>query len=116
MKKIKIGGVDYAAKLGLKFLENVTKGENITVAELFPKLESETLLFIPKLLHYSINTGLVAEGKETVKDDLIYNWLDEKGINCPEVQAFIKDLGDSIMVHFPKDEAVGKPKAPKPKN
>lgn len=116
MKKIKIGGVDYATKLGIKFLENVTKGEGITVAEIFAKFEKETLLFLPKLIFYSINTGLSAEGKEEIKDDLVYDWIDTIGITADEVKMFINDFTDSIMVHLPKEEKVGKQKAPKPKN
>lgn len=116
MKQIKIGGIDYSIKLGTKFLENVTKGEGITISDIFSKYENETLLFVPKLIYYSINTSLYAEGKELIKDDLVFDWFDTIGISSDEVKSFTQYFTDAIMIHLPKEESVGKPKAQAKKN
>ena len=110
MKKIKIGGVEYTTKLGLRFLENVTKGEEITLAEVFQKFESDTLLFLPKLIWYSINTANQSAGKDPIALDLVYDHLDAVGIQSPEIVAFIQDFAESIKIHIPQEENVGKPK------
>ena len=110
MKKIKIGGIEYSTKLGLRFLENVTKGEEISLAEVFKKFESETLLFLPKLLWYSVNTANQSAGKEPIELDLVYDHLDAVGIQSEEIKTFIQDFAESIKVHIPQEETVGKPK------
>ena len=110
MKKIKIGGIEYSTKLGLRFLENVTKGEEISLAEVFNKFESETLLFLPKLLWYSVNTANQSAGKEPIELDLVYDHLDAVGIQSPEIVTFIQGFAESIKVHIPQEESVGKQK------
>ena len=110
MKKIKIGGIEYSTKLGLRLLENVTKGEEISLAEVFKKFESETLLFLPKLLWYSVNTANQSAGKEPIELDLVYDHLDAVGIQSPEIVTFIQGFAESIKVHIPQEESVGKPK------
>lgn len=110
MKKIKIGGVEYATKLGLRFLENVTKGEEISLTEVFQKFESDTLLFLPKLIWHSINTANQSAGKEPISLDLVYDHLDAVGIQAEEIKTFIQDFAESIKVHIPQEENVGKPK------
>lgn len=116
MKQIKIGDINYSLKLGTKFLENVTKGEGITVSDVFSKYENETLLFVPKLIYYSINTSLYAESKELIKDDLVFDWFDAVGISSDEVKSFNQYFADAIMVHLPKEDLVGKPKVQAKKN
>lgn len=105
-------GKEHKVKLGLRFLENVTKGEGISLSEVFVKFESDTLLFLPKLIWYAINTA----SADSVTLDDVYDHLDEVGLQSDEVKKFIEDFSASIMVHVPKEEAVGKQKkAPAPK-
>lgn len=107
--EIKIGEKLHTAKLGLSFLELTTKSENIDLTGLFEKFENETVFFVPKLITYAIQN---AEGEITLKE--VYDWLDETGINNPEVVKFTQAFAESIKVHFPqelKDE--GKQKATK---
>ena len=117
MKKIEltINGNTYSARFGLGFLEKVTTEENISIQEVFEKIQSNGLFFIPTLIWHSINYGLLRDGKDPIDKDVVLDWLDEVGIGTPEVTKFAEVLGESIMIHVPQDEkAVGKPKAKKP--
>lgn len=112
MKKLEltIGGKVYPTKLGLRFLENVTTSEEITIVDVFTKFENETLFFLPKLIYYAINT---AKPDALTLDD-VYDWIDENGITSEEIKPFIIAFANSMKVHIPQDEVkVGKPKAKK---
>lgn len=115
MKKIEltIGGKSYTARLGLGFLEKVTKDEGISIQEVFTRIETNGLFFIPTLIWYSINYGLQREGKDLIEKDVVFDWLDEVGIASPDVTKFAEALGQSIMIHVPETEKVGKQKAKK---
>lgn len=116
MKKIEltIGSTTYTARFGLGFLEQVTTKEGISIEDVFQKIQSNGLFFIPTLIWHSINYGLLRDGKEPIEKDVVLDWLDEVGIGTPEVTKFAEALGESIMIHVPQDKAVGKPKAKKP--
>ena len=110
MNKIEllIGGKSRPVKLGLRFLENVTTSEGITIVDVFTKFESETLFFLPKLIYYAINTA----NPDTLTLDDVYDWVDEIGIASEEIKPFIIAFADSMKVHIPQeDEKVGKQKA-----
>ena len=110
MNKIEllIGGKSHPVKLGLRFLENVTTSEGITIVDVFTKFESETLFFLPKLIYYAIN----AANPDTLTLDDVYDWVDEIGIASEEIKPFIIAFADSMKVHIPQeDENVGKQKA-----
>lgn len=115
MKKIEltINGVKYAARFGLGFLEKVTKDEGISIQEVFTRIETNGLFFIPTLIWHSINYGLQREGKDLIEKDVVFDWLDEVGIASPDVTKFAEALGQSIMIHVPETEKVGKQKAKK---
>ena len=111
--QLKVGEKEFTAKIGIVFLENVTKAENLTLTEVLTKFESETLFFVPKLIYYAIENG---GGKCTLEQ--ITDWLDKVGIVNDEVMKFSKAFGDSVRIHVPKDmlaEIEGKPKATKKK-
>lgn len=112
MKKIEllIGGKSHPVKFGLRFLENVTTTEGITIVEVFSKFETETLFFLPKLIYYAINTAT----PDALTLDDVYDWVDEIGIASDEIKPFIIAFADSMKVHIPQeDEKMGKPKAKK---
>jgi len=115
MKKIvlNIAGNSYDAHFGLGFLERVTKSENITIKEVFTKIESDAFFFVPTLIWHSVNYGLYRANKEEIAKDVILDWLDEIGINSTEVATFLEALGKSIQVHIPESKEEGKPKAKK---
>lgn len=109
--QLKVGDKEFTAKFGLSFLEKVTKTESLTLQEMFDKFQNDTLFFLPKLIFYAIENG---DGQCTI--DEIYEWLDETGINNPEVIKFTEAFAASIKVHFPAELAPeGKPKATKKK-
>jgi len=111
--ELTIGGEKFEARFGLGFLEKVTKEENIAIQEVFSKIETDGLFFIPTLIWHSINYGLIRNGKEPIEKTLILDWLDEVGIASTDVTKFAEALGNSIMIHVPNDKPVGKSKAKK---
>jgi len=96
------------AKLGLAFLESVSKGEALSVADIFKKFESDTLFFVPKLMAYALRAG----GNDVTNDE-VFDWVDENGISHPDVITFANAFAKSMEVHIPKEE--GKPKATRAK-
>lgn len=111
--ELTINGVKYSARFGLGFLENVTKNEGISIQEVFEKIQSNGLFFIPTLIWHSINYGLQRDGKDLIEKDVVFDWLDEVGIASPDVTKFAEALGKSIMIHVPETAPVGKQKAKK---
>ena len=111
--ELTINGVKYAARFGLGFLEKVTKDEGISIQEVFTKIETNGLFFIPTLIWYSVNYGLQRDGKDLIEKDVVLDWLDEVGIASPEVTKFAEALGQSIMIHVPETDKLGKLKAKK---
>ncbi len=111
--ELTINGQKFDARFGLGFLEKVTKEENITIQEVFSKIETDGLFFIPTLIWHSVNYGLYRNGKEPIEKTAILDWLDEVGIASSEVTKFAEALGKSIMIHVPETAPVGKPKAKK---
>lgn len=105
---MKINILNREAKLGLGFLELVSKSEGLTVADIFRNFQEDTLLFVPKLMAYSIKA---AGGDITVGD--VYDWVDENGFTHDDVTTFATAFAKSFEVHIPKDE--GKPKATRAK-
>lgn len=103
-----IGGKEYTAKLGLAFLERVTKEEGVTLNEMFEKFQNETLFFVPKLILHAIETA----GGEITKEQ-VYDWIDEEGINNAGVTQFAEAFANSMQVHIPKEQSVGKQKPAK---
>ena len=96
------------AKIGLAFLEAVSKGENLSIVEIFQKFENETLIFVPKLMAYALRAG----GNDITNDE-VFDWVDENGITHPDVMTFANAFAKSMEVHIPKEE--GKPKATRAK-
>lgn len=110
--KINIGGKERGAKLGLGFLEKITKGEGVSLQELFTKFEQDVLFFLPKMIYYSVlyNDERAGNKVDYTLDDA-FDWIDEIGINSDPVMAFIEAFKQSIEVHFV--EKGGKPKPQK---
>ena len=72
--------------------------------EIFHKFENDTLLFLPKLMAYSLQ----AAGNDITKEE-VFDWVDENGIIHDDVKAFGAAFTKSMEVHIPKEE-LGKPK------
>ncbi|HAY3545167.1 TPA: hypothetical protein JRX92_003578 [Elizabethkingia anophelis] len=110
--KINIGGKERGAKLGLGFLERITKAEGVSLQELFTKFEQDVLFFLPKMIYYSVLYNDERAGnKADYNLDDVFDWIDEIGINSEPVMSFIEAFKKSIEVHFV--EKGGKPKPQK---
>lgn len=110
--KFKIGGKERGFKIGLGFLEKISIGEKLSIQEVFDKFQNDTFFFIPKMLFYStlyFDERLGNSVDYTI--DSIYDWVDEIGINDPNIARFSHNVIESIKVHIPKSE--GKPEPQK---
>ena len=108
--KLEINGKEYGAKLGTLFLKNVCDGEKITISELFEKIQSESIFFIPKLIFYAIELNAKRSGKEfdlTLED--VFDWFDTVGVGAKEVVSFFELFNKSMEVHSPNEEGNAKP-------
>ena len=114
--KVNIGGKERGAKLGLLFLENAQKGENMNIQELFNELQQRSIFFAPKLLHYALLTNCQLNG-DTPDFNLsdVYDWIDEDGISNKygSVMVFINAFTENITKLFPPTTEEGKGKLPK---
>lgn len=102
--QLNLGGKDRSAKLGLGFLEKAMKGENLSIQELFQKIESEAFTFLPTLLYYSLayNCDRAKQTVDFEKED-VFDWIDEVGINSDEFKKFQIAFFQSIKVHLPEE-------------
>ncbi|MCT4238589.1 hypothetical protein HZP42_19595 [Elizabethkingia anophelis] len=108
--KINIGGKERGAKLGLGFLDRITKAENISLQEVFTKFEKETLSFLPKMVYYSVLYNDERAGNN-VDYDLgnVFDWIDEVGITSETIKSFIEAFTRSVEVHFKGKEGKSTP-------
>ncbi|KPE49767.1 hypothetical protein [Chryseobacterium indologenes] len=103
--KINIGGKERVAKLGLGFLEQLTKSENISIIDFLKKFETETLFILPKMLFHSISYNDKIEGLEIdYKLSDVYDWVDDLGIQHETIINFNSAFAESIRTHIPNEE------------
>lgn len=113
--KLNIGGKERGAKLGLLFLENAQKGENMNIQELFNELQQRSIFFAPKLLHYALLTNCQLNG-ETPDFNLsdVYDWIEEDGLGQDKaIFTFTNAFTENITKLFPPTTEEGKGKLPK---
>lgn len=105
--KLNIGGKERGVKLGLLFLENAQKGENMNIQEIFNELQQRSIFFAPKLLNYALLTNCQLNG-ETPDFNLadVYDWVEEDGISRKDgaVMAFVNAFTENITKLFPPEE------------
>lgn len=97
--QLNINEKEYGAKLGLKFIENVTKAENITDGNILS-------VNVPRLMFYALEYGAYRSGKEfdlTIDD--VFDFVDDIGLNSEPVVRFQKVLLDSMLVNLEDSEA-----------
>lgn len=119
--KLNIGGKERGAKLGLFFLENIQKGENMNVQELSDMVtdQSRIIFTIPKFIYYSLLTNCQIKGEKidfTISD--VYDWVEEEGFENENTAPMIfwKAFADSLIKLVPEDkkeEVLGKQKPAK---
>lgn len=108
--KITIGGKERGAKLGIGFLEQITRVEKLTIVELLTKFEQETIFILPKMLFHSLSYNDKVAGNEvdySIHD--VYDWVDELGLNSKILEDFCLTFANSIKVHLPQEEGKKKP-------
>lgn len=104
--KLKLGGKERGAKLGLLFLENALKAQNMNIQELVKEFEERNLFFTPKLIYHSLVTNCQLSGQEvdfTIED--VYDWVEEDGVGNEEsaLVTFVNAFAESMKKIFPDD-------------
>lgn len=97
--QLNINGKEYGAKLGLKFIENVTKGEDIKDGNILS-------VTVPRLMFYALEYGAYRAGKDfdlTIDD--VFDFVDDNGLNSEPVLKFQKVLLESMLVNLDNSEA-----------
>ena len=109
---LKLGGKEYSAKLGTRFLEKATKGEGISLSQLFENIQSgmDAIFVIPKLMYYAIAFSAELKGEESpLTMDEVFDLLDEEGGAGSDVSiAFMNALTNSISADKGKQKPQGK--------
>lgn len=112
--KLQLGGKERGAKLGLGFLRKVIEHEKIDMQTIFTNFEKDTLMFLPKLIFYSLAYNCERSNEKVdFKLGDVYDWIDDVGINSDEVVKYVSAFAESVKVHFPNNEETGNEKAPK---
>jgi len=99
--KINIKGKDYEPKFGIGFIERTIKEEQ-------PK--DNNIMEVPTqiLLFHSLAYADERQGIEpTLSIFNIYDYLDEVGINSPEIKQFQLEFFRSMRVHLPDKKSKG---------
>lgn len=103
-----LGGKERGAKLGLLFLENAQKAENMNIQELFVELQMRSIFFAPKLIFHALNTNCQLKG-ETPDFTLenVYDWIEEDGVSNRDgvVMKFVNAFSENIQKLFPTENA-----------
>lgn len=93
--KVLLGGKERGAKLGLGFLERVQKQEQVTLEEIFSKVNTATLLYHSM----AYNCERTREEVDFDKYD-VYDWIDEVGLQSEIVLDFQIAFFDSFKTHL----------------
>ena len=114
--KLNLGGKERGAKLGLLFLENAQKAENMNIEQLFAEIQQRTIFFAPKLIYQALLTNCQLNGDKvdfTLAD--VYDWIEDEGVGNEEgsVVKFISAFAENITKLFPNDATSGKQKPTK---
>lgn len=89
----------YGAKLGLRFIENVSKGEGIADGNILS-------VVVPRLIFYALEYGAYRAGKELdLTLDEVYDFVDDNGLLSEQVLKFQKALLDSMLVNIESPDA-----------
>lgn len=111
--KLKLGGKERGAKLGLGYLKFVTESRNVSLEELFKSVEGHNAaLAVPELIYSSLsyNAKRSGEGFEFSEED-VFDWIDEDGgMNSPSLKIFIEAFTSSLGVNV-GDEGKNTPPA-----
>ena len=92
---INIGGKERGCKLGLGFLERVQKEENVTLEDIFNKVNTATLLF------HSLAYNCERTKEERLFDKYdVYDWIDEIGLNNNTIIDFQIAFFNSFKTHL----------------
>lgn len=101
-----LGGKERGAKVGLQFLGELQRGENLSTEEILNLFTTPQIDVLPKYLYYSLVTNCNIKREEvdfTMQD--VYDWVDEDGASVgSEIIKYQGVLMESIRKAFiPKD-------------
>lgn len=109
---LKLGGKEYNAKLGTRFLQKATEGEGLTLEQLLNDFSSgiNAIFLVPKLMYYAISFSAELKGEQSpLTMDEVFDLLDEDGGAGSDVSiSFINALTNSLNVNQGKQKPQGK--------
>lgn len=99
--KLKLGGKERGAKLGIGYLKHLTEVYKLSLDDIFKKIQgSQSILIIPEFIFYSLSLNdKKANNKIDYTIDDIIEWLDEAGgIKSDAWVLFQESLLESVGV------------------